>query len=86
MLETNTLHPSGSYDGDTVFVPEGSATELWFAEILDGLLVYERERYGVQHPICVSSWPTLAGPRGLTKSGGIASHFRALLKSVDSQR
>lgn len=59
VLYTNERHASDTrYEGQNVAL-SGSPSETWFAERLDGMIQYEREKYGVDRPIAVSSWPTL---------------------------
>jgi hypothetical protein len=59
IIETDAGREPGAYYGNNVTLPMGSPTELWWAERVDEVLQYERDNYGVQHPIAVSSWPTL---------------------------
>jgi hypothetical protein len=47
------------YQGQAVSLPHGTPLEAWFAQRLDGLVLYERGTYGVERPVSVSSWPTL---------------------------
>lgn len=59
VLYTNQRHASQTrYEGPNVSL-SGSPTEVWFAERLDDMIQYERQKYGVERPIAVSSWPTL---------------------------
>ena len=48
-----------SFDGEAFRVEEGDAVEVWWARHLDTLVTYERDFYGVQRPVSVSSWPSL---------------------------
>jgi len=58
--ETDKAHPeSRSYEGSIVSLADGPPTDVWWAEQIDNILVYEKEKYGVLRPITVSSWPTL---------------------------
>jgi hypothetical protein len=57
---TNALHEEvTSYAGETISLQQGTPLEAWFAERLDVLVRYERDNYGVERPVSVSSWPTL---------------------------
>jgi hypothetical protein len=57
---TNETHPEHtSYAGNAISVTNGTPTEAWLAERLDGLVLYERAHYGVERPVSASSWPTL---------------------------
>ena len=48
-----------SFSGDHLALAEGSATEAWVTARLDKLIAFERETYGQQRPVSLSSWPTL---------------------------
>jgi hypothetical protein len=57
---TNQKHAADtSYKGESISLPSGSPSEVWFARHLDTLVSYERARYGSERPVSVSSWPTL---------------------------
>jgi hypothetical protein len=57
---TNLAHPEHTeYAGVAVSLPQGTPIEAWLVERLDHLVLYERERYGVERPFSISSWPTL---------------------------
>lgn len=60
VLTTDSLNPDRTrYAGQFLSMPQGSPTETWFTEALDGMIAYEQETYGSQRPVSVSSWPTL---------------------------
>ena len=60
VMLTDEANPNArSFEGEAFRLEEGNATEAWFVEQLDGLVRFERERYGVERPVSVSSWPTL---------------------------
>lgn len=57
---TNLLNSdSKSYQGNKLRLTTGSPIETWLASRLDGLLTYEKQRYRMERPVSVSSWPTL---------------------------
>lgn len=57
---TNGLHGEHtSYKGTALSLDQGSPIEAWFVERMDYMILRERERYGVERPMSVSSWPTL---------------------------
>lgn len=69
VAQTNAMHPEvTSYLGTAISLPSGTPLEAWFAERLDGLVTYERMRYGVERPVSVSNWPTLDPLRHLSES------------------
>lgn len=41
------------YDGKFVSIADGSATEVWYAQILDYLIDYETTTYNWQHPVAL---------------------------------
>jgi tetratricopeptide (TPR) repeat protein len=41
------------YDGKYVSLADGSATEIWYAQMLDYLIEYETTTYNWQHPVAV---------------------------------
>ncbi|MBA2661673.1 MAG: hypothetical protein H0U74_05220 [Bradymonadaceae bacterium] len=60
VLITNDAHMNvRSFTGEVFQVRASEATEVWWARHLDSLIKYERDNYGVQRPVSVSSWPTL---------------------------
>jgi hypothetical protein len=50
---------SGLYDGQFLSIVQGTPFEVWIVQMLDFLLKYEEERYGVTHPVSTVCWPTL---------------------------
>jgi hypothetical protein len=57
---TNQLNPGETgYKGKYVSIQGGSATETWFAQMLDYLIGYETETYNSQHPVAMVNWPPL---------------------------
>ncbi|HEY6913586.1 MAG TPA: Ig-like domain-containing protein, partial [Paludibacter sp.] len=60
VLTTNKNHPQlSSYSGNHFAISEVPATEVWWTRQLDFAVNYEREHYGTERPVSVSSWPTL---------------------------
>jgi len=60
VIHTNNMnYMHTSYQGEAVSLSQGSPTEVWFAGRIDKVIIYEREKYGVEHPVSMSSWPTL---------------------------
>ncbi len=58
--KTNFIHPEKvRYGGGYVGVERASATEAWFAEMLDYLVAYESTTYNSQHPVAIVNWPPL---------------------------
>lgn len=59
VILTNQSHPDKmAYQGQNISI-KGNPTEVWWTERMDQLISYERNRYKVDRPISVSSWPTL---------------------------
>lgn len=57
---TYALHPDArSYAGDVFSVADGDPIEPFIASAFDYLVAWEAERYGAEHPIGFSNWPTL---------------------------
>jgi len=57
---TYALHPDArSYHGDAFSVEDGDPIEPFIAEAFDYLVAWEAARYGAEHPIGFSNWPTL---------------------------
>lgn len=57
---TNTTHSTDSeYSGTYLSISGVSASEVWMTGLLDDVLSFEQENYGMMHPISFSSWPTL---------------------------
>ena len=48
-----------SYDGYYIDSPTGLPIEAWVARNLDHVAYYELDKYGMQHPVGYSNWPTL---------------------------
>jgi hypothetical protein len=60
VASTNTNHAENTrYEGTAFSLAEGRPLESWFVERIDWMTMRERQRYGVERPISVSSWPTL---------------------------
>jgi len=47
------------YDGNFLSISQGTPFEVWITTMLDFLLKYEKDQYGVTHPISTVCWPTL---------------------------
>lgn len=59
-LRTNQRNPGKrSYQGRFISVRDATATEVWFAEMLDYLIAYQQDTYNWQHPVAVVNWPPL---------------------------
>ena len=57
---TNENHPDfNSYDGDFIYVEEGSPTECFLAEMCDYAAAHAAQEHGWQYPVSFVSWPTL---------------------------
>ena len=57
---TNSAHESDSaYRGEALAIEGADAIEVWLTEMLDRLIRYERQNYGVERPVSFSNWPTL---------------------------
>lgn len=50
---------SSHYEGSNLKISSGTPTEVWLAERLDKLITFEKNKFKVQRPVSVSSWPTL---------------------------
>ena len=60
VVETNEEHSEQrSFDGEAFRIDDADPVEVWWARKLELLVGYEREEYGVERPVSVSSWPTL---------------------------
>ena len=60
VVTTDDKHGRGlSYDGQMLSLSQGHAAEVWIAEQLDHLLVYESQRYDQTRPVAFSSWVEL---------------------------
>lgn len=59
-LTTNARNTTRtSYAGQYISINGATATEVWFAAMLDYLVGYETETYNWQHPVAVVNWPPL---------------------------
>ncbi len=58
---TLALHPEAptSHKGSLLSIDNGSAITAWIVSKMDDILRFERDKYGQQHPIGFSNWPTL---------------------------
>lgn len=57
---TNEQHAEvTSYEGHAVSIRDAMPMEAWLAARIDLVIHHERSNYGVQRPVCYSSWPTL---------------------------
>ncbi|TFH28228.1 MAG: T9SS type A sorting domain-containing protein [Bacteroidia bacterium] len=57
---TNQSHPGETaYSGAFFQLPEGDPVEVWLAQRLNNLMIYEYENYQSRRPTGFSSWPTL---------------------------
>lgn len=57
---TYALHPDArSYQGVAFTVEDGDPIEPFIAGAFDYLITWQQERYGTEHPIGFSNWPTL---------------------------
>ncbi|MFU8807362.1 MAG: hypothetical protein ACNA8W_26370, partial [Bradymonadaceae bacterium] len=90
VLITNDSHPHlTDFDGKAFQVRGGEAIEVWFARHLDKMVTYERDFYGVQRPVSVSSWPTLDPLTHPTEGShysdeDIVSFDMSLIKAIDA--
>jgi hypothetical protein len=58
--QTNIVNGGkNSYSGKYITVAKATATEVWFAEMLDYLAAYEQDSYNWQHPLAIVNWPPL---------------------------
>ena len=49
----------GQHEGQFLSIAQGTPFEVWIVQMLDFLLKYEKERYGVTHPVSTVCWPTI---------------------------
>ena len=57
---TNKLHPSmTSFSGNQLSITGGAASEVFVTQMLDETVSYENQKYSVNRPVSISSWPTL---------------------------
>jgi len=55
---TNQRHADKtSFSGRYISVSSATATETWFAEMLEYMVQYETDRYSQQRPVAVVNWP-----------------------------
>ena len=74
------------YTGSALSITGAKPTEAWFAERLDTLVRYERERYKVDRPVSVSSWPTLDPLRHPSESARNAEDAQSLdLENINTE-
>lgn len=58
--QTNIINGGKTkFDGKYISVQRASATEVWFAEMLDYLASYEQDTYNWQHPVAIVNWPPM---------------------------
>ncbi len=78
VLKTDELHPEATtFKGECLEVFAGTASECWVARMCDLLAAYEMEKYGQQHPVSFTNWPTLdpiTHPTEVERGGGRAYH------------
>lgn len=48
-----------NYNGTVFGIANGDPIECWFTQRLDKMVLYERQKYKVERPVSISSWPTL---------------------------
>jgi hypothetical protein len=83
---TNAAMPDlVQFQGQALSLPQGVPLEVWFAQRLDGLILYERGSYGVERPVSVASWPTLDPLHHPTESPSTGEDTQSLdLANLDS--
>lgn len=60
VLQTNVVNAGKtSYSGKYISLSNGTAAEVWVAEMLDYMVQYETETYNEQRPVALSSWAPL---------------------------
>ena len=60
VLANNQANPDRtSSSGKYVSLPQGNATEVWLAGLLDYAASYETLKYNEQHPLSIVNWPPL---------------------------
>jgi len=60
VIQTNSMHADKNrYAGAYITVENATATEVWFAQMLDYLVSYEARIYNWQHPVALVNWPPL---------------------------
>jgi hypothetical protein len=85
---TNAAMPDVvQFQGQALALPQGRPLEVWFAQRLDGLILYERDTYGVERPVSVASWPTLDPLHHPTESRSTAEDTQSLdLANLDTSQ
>lgn len=59
-IQTNIVNGGKQrYQGRYISINNGTATEVWFAEMMDYLVAYETDTYNWQHPVAIVNWPPL---------------------------
>ncbi|GAV25192.1 hypothetical protein ciss_11250 [Carboxydothermus islandicus] len=58
VISTNEKNKDYKFTGEYL-LSHGSPTESWLAESCDYVLKYEDNKYKMQHPVAIVSWPTL---------------------------
>jgi len=59
-IQTNIVNGGKQrYRGKYVSIDNGTATEVWFAEMLDYLIGYQTDTYNWQQPVAIVNWPPL---------------------------
>jgi hypothetical protein len=59
-IQTNIVNAGKQrYDGKYISIANATATEVWFAEMLDYLVAYETDTYNWQHPVAIVNWPPM---------------------------
>ncbi len=57
---TNRLHAEmKSFTGNQLSIANGTASEVFVTQMLDETVTYEYQKYSVNRPVSISSWPTL---------------------------
>jgi len=57
---TNRLHTEmKSFTGNQLSISDGTASEVFVTRMLDETVTYEFQKYSVNRPVSISSWPTL---------------------------
>jgi hypothetical protein len=78
VLNTDKLHSDiVEFKGQWFSVRRGSPTECWVAGMCDFVATYELNRFGWEHPISFTSWPTLdpmRHPTEMERGGARAYH------------
>ncbi|HUQ49692.1 MAG TPA: hypothetical protein VM056_03170 [Terriglobales bacterium] len=59
-IQTNVINGGKQrFQGKYISIANGTATEVWFAEMLEYLVAYETDTYNWQHPVAIVNWPPL---------------------------